>query len=135
MIGDLFFVFKVRTIENESQLTILKLSCKRSPEEEKYIFNSSDYLSDSAKPITIGRDKKCQIVYVNDKSFSKIHSSIIYNKNIKKWEIIDGTYEKNSTNGVWVIPKHSHEIYDGLTFKLMGYSKFVINVNNANTNK
>lgn len=130
MIGDLFFVFKVRTIENESQLTILKLSCKRSPEEEKYIFNSSDYLSDSAKPITIGRDKKCQIVYVNDKSFSKIHSSIIYNKNIKKWEIIDGTYEKNSTNGVWVIPKHSHEIYDGLTFKLMGYSKFVINVNN-----
>ena len=129
MIGDLFFVFKVHVEKNIKNISITKLSCKRSPDEEKKTFDSESVLKEGNK-ITIGRDKKCTMSYSSDKSFSKIHSTIYYNKSKEMWEIQDGTDEKTSTNGVWVIPKHSMEIFDNMNFKIMGCSKFVINLYN-----
>ena len=81
---------------------------------------------EEGKVITIGRDKKSTMSYPNDKSFSKVHATIYFNTEINEWEIKDGTEEKSSTNGVWVIPKHSLEIYDNMTFKIMGCSKFLV---------
>ena len=129
MIGDLFFVFKVQIDKTIKKISITKLSCKRSPDEEKKTFDSESVLKEGNK-ITIGRDKKCTMSYSSDKSFSKIHSTIYYNKSKEMWEIQDGTDEKTSTNGVWVIPKHSMEIFDNMNFKIMGCSKFVINLYN-----
>ena len=125
MIGDLFFVFLLNISNSYKILTITKLSCKRSPEEEKKLFTSEKFMEEG-KVITIGRDKKSTMSYPNDKSFSKVHATIYFNTEINEWEIKDGTEEKSSTNGVWVIPKHSLEIYDNMTFKIMGCSKFLV---------
>lgn len=125
MIGDLFFVFKINISNSNKILSITKLSCKRSPEEEKKQFQSEKFM-EVGKVVTIGRDKKSTMAYPNDKSFSKVHATIYFNTEINEWEIKDGTAEKSSTNGVWVIPKHSLEVYDNMTFKIMGYSKFMV---------
>lgn len=50
---------------------------------------------------TIGRDIKCNLPFVEDKAFSKIHASIFYDYQLYEWKIIDGDMEKNSTNGIW----------------------------------
>ena len=39
-----------------------------------------------------------------------------------------GTEKKKSTNGVWLVPNKSYEIYDGINFKILGCSKCVIRI-------
>lgn len=118
MIGDLFFVI----LPKNNELKLKKLSCKRSPEELNRSFTISQ------APLTIGRDKSCEISFHSDKAFSKIHCTFYFDQMKKEWVIKDGIDNKQSTNGVWVIPKHSLEIFDKLTFKIMGCSKFLINI-------
>jgi pSer/pThr/pTyr-binding forkhead associated (FHA) protein len=81
----------------------------------KYIFQKEN------SPITIGRDRSCDIFFINDKSFSRIQTTIDYDENLDQWSVRDGK-SKSSTNGTWVYAAHSIEINDGAIFRL-GNSK------------
>lgn len=146
-LGTVFFELKT----DKNDITITKLeSDGKSQIKEVLKFNS-----DSTKEITIGRDSNCTI-NVNNKSLSRVNATIkfiklplkeilslnasnsskIYsqlldsdineNSLIRFWLLIDGTYNKPSTNGVWLFSSHSYNIYDGFTIRL-GKNKFKIN--------
>lgn len=72
--------------------------------------------------ITIGRDKKCTIVFEGNKSFSRINCTIEYDKELSYWKLMDGGKGKSSTNGTWIFAAHSYEIQEGTVFKI-GNSK------------
>ena len=60
----------------------------------KYEFTEKD------SPITIGRDKDCKIV-LDSNIYSKIHTTLFFDENLKVWLIEDGNKTKKSTNGSW----------------------------------
>jgi hypothetical protein len=82
----------------------------------KYIFSSFD------SPIKIGRDKSCEINFINNKTISRFQTTIQYNQsnkeNEKGWFVMDGTHSKNSTNGTWYINKN-YLIYLMIGFMLL----------------
>jgi hypothetical protein len=77
------------------RIEINKLTNKICHSSERYIFLNSHEM------ITIGRDKKCDIFFNDDKAFSRIHITIRYDKDLKLWKIKDGNLKHNSTNGTW----------------------------------
>jgi pSer/pThr/pTyr-binding forkhead associated (FHA) protein len=59
-----------------------------------YSFSTKD------SPIFIGRHKSCHIS-LDDKTLSRVHSTIEFNKLTDSWWIRDGLDKKCSTNGTW----------------------------------
>jgi hypothetical protein len=51
--------------------------------------------------ITIGRDIKCDISFIGDKTFSRVQCTIFLDKDLNLWRIIDGSNKMPSTNGTW----------------------------------
>jgi len=76
-------------------------------------------------PVTIGRDKQCSINVSEDKAFSRIQSSIIYDKEEKLWYVADGNGVKQSTNGTWVYANRSFKLEDKCQIKI-GDSKIKV---------
>jgi hypothetical protein len=91
--------------------------------------NNSKYLFDSNENdcVTIGRETKCTISFPNDKSFSKVHTTISYIPNKNYWLLKDGDNDKPSTNGTWIYASHSYEINDNTIFQF-GNSNFIIKI-------
>ena len=116
MLGDVFFIMT----PEKKKITISIYKNGKVKNEKEFIANEED------ESFTIGRSIICNLPYKDDKSFSKVHCTIKYINN--QWWIIDGTVKKNSTNGVWLIPNKSYEIYDGINFKILGCSKCVIRI-------
>lgn len=85
---------------------------------------------ESTDIITIGRDAKCTYSYPNNKHFSRIQTSILYNNVNNQWTIIDGTEEKASTNGTWVFGTHSFIIKDKTMIEILS-SKFRLSINST----
>ena len=77
--------------------------------------------------ITLGRDDNCTYVFKNDKSFSRIQTTIIYENG--NWVVKDGSSIKGSTNGTWVFGIHSFEIKSGMTVEILT-SKLRFDVSN-----
>ena len=122
------------------KIEVKKLASKNTQTSQTFIF-------DNTKEITIGRDSKCDIPFVGDKAFSKIQTTLMFDKDLNCWKIKDGSRNKNSTNGTWylfvhfyllnfvfnlfyfislrVFANHSYEIFDKLTFRV-GNSKMMI---------
>lgn len=120
MIGDLFFVVTV-----DKELGLLKITKKKN---KKYKYSLQETFSiEYDRLITIGRDTQCTIPFADNRSLSKIHCSFYYNKKDKVWFLQDGAENKPSTNGVWMVPKKSFKIYDGMLFKILGCTKCQIN--------
>jgi len=90
------------------QLNLVKLESKNQ-ERKEYTFSPSD------TPVTIGRNKKCKLPYVDEKSFSRIQTTIAYVNG--RWEIKDGS-DKPSTNGTWLYAQSSYEIQNGTIFRV-----------------
>lgn len=152
MMGDLFFYFKVFIDDKGLHvLEIIKLSSKKSPSEDCYRFEETYFESQSINEpsadssgmeekdeeeeeegeeinnlITIGRGENCTINFPKNKNFSKIHCCITYDNTENVFYFVDGNFNISSTNGIWIIPKHSMEIHDKMVFKIVGHSKFVI---------
>ncbi len=76
--------------------------------------------------VTVGRDKSATI-FLKDKGFSKIHTSFLWNRVKKFWELKDGNEEKPSTNGTWIYAESSYEIFDDTLIEV-GSSKLKINL-------
>lgn len=139
-------------VEIESKGKSLKIKKVSAKQEDmlEYEFNS-----DQEQQITIGRSKDCTICFKSN-SLSKYNLTISYRKNtikdmkacnasncarlvrqfnesdlgentvIRYWEITDGSYQKPSTNGVWIFATHSYELYEGVIIKV-GKNKLTVN--------
>ncbi len=111
------------TPHSDGRLEIQNLgSSNKDDNSSKTIFDPSEYSS-----VSIGRDKKCTMPYPNDKSFSKVQTTLKFDSSKNLWKLKDGTADKPSTNGCWIYATHSFEITD-LTIFQFGNSKFRITV-------
>ena len=122
MIGDLVFVFRT----DNDKLIITKVKNKNTPEDETKTFG--DELGNTT--FTIGRNSNCSFAFPNNKSLSKVHCSFKYFKLEKMWVVYDGSINSNkkSTNGIWLIPKKSFEVYNEMEFKILGCSRCQIKI-------
>lgn len=104
------------SIENEPTNNSIKIDLINGNEEVK----SKIYNKDYSNVIKIGRNKDNDF-YINNPSLSRIHTSILYKKDINSWILIDGTDKKKSTNGNWVYLDDIWEITDkDLFFRIDG---------------
>jgi len=103
-IADMYFQIFVQA----DQLRLIKFESKNQ-EKKEYVFSPSD------SPVTIGRNKKCKLPYVDEKSFSRVQTTIAFVNG--KWEIKDGS-DKPSTNGTWLYAQNSYEIQHGTCFRV-----------------
>ena len=78
------------------------------------------------KLITIGRNKKCDVV-IEDMMMSKIQCCIKYKSKDKAFYLYDGNSEKESMNGTWVYILNPIMITDNFTFKAE-HTLFVIKI-------
>ena len=84
-------------------------------------FNDKTYKFPKEKnEITIGRDKNCDIVLLNEKDVSRIQTTIYFDLKEDEWFIIDGSKEKESTNGTWLTLMNTTEIYDNMILEIFG---------------
>ena len=84
-------------------------------------FNDKNYKFPKEKSeITIGRDKNCDIVLLNERDVSRIQTSIYFDCKEDDWFIIDGSKEKESTNGTWLTLMNTTEIYDNMILEIFG---------------
>ena len=84
-------------------------------------FNDKTYKFPKEKSeITIGRDKNCDIVLLNEKDVSRIQTTIYFDLKEDEWFIIDGSKEKESTNGTWLTLMNTTEIYDNMILEIFG---------------
>lgn len=116
MLGDAFFIMT----PEDNKISIFSYKNGKVTKEKEFIANEED------ESFTIGRSIICDLPYKDDKSFSKVHCTIKFINS--RWWIIDGTEKKKSTNGIWLVPNKSYEIYDGIQFKILGSSKCVIRI-------
>ena len=100
-------IFQVSPLENNN-LEIVNLS------KPKQTFNAS-----SKKEVTIGRQKDCDFAFPNNKSFSRIQTTIEFDEENQEWIIIDGSRTKSSTNGTWVYCNHSFPIKDKMIIQVL----------------
>ena len=108
-------VFQVSPISN-NKLEIINLSKGNESSEPKQTFDAS-----SKKEVTIGRNKECDFPFPGNKSFSRTQTTFEYNEENKKWEIIDGSKIKSSTNGTWIFCTHSFPIKNNMIIEIMNH--------------
>lgn len=101
-------------IEEKGRLGLI-IHDNRDKEEKKTLSYS---FSVEESPVTLGRGK-CTLS-VNYSFFSKVHCSFFYEKDKKKWALLDGTEKKPSTNGLWLMLNRKYEIHEELKVKIGG---------------
>ena len=106
-------IFQVSPLENNN-LEIVNLSKQNLSLIPKQTFNAS-----SKKEVTIGRQKDCDFAFPNNKSFSRIQTTIEFDEENQEWIIIDGSRTKSSTNGTWVYCNHSFPIKDKMIIQVL----------------
>ena len=74
-------------------------------------------ISKEISTITLGSLNNCTYNLKNDKSFSRIQTTIKYENG--NWVVKDGSLAKWITNGTWVFGVHSFEIIDGMTVEIL----------------
>ena len=106
-------LFTVRTIKTRNNTLEINHNDKnyKYPKEKKII--------------TIGRDKNCDIILLNEKHVSRIQTSIYFDEKEDDWFIIDGSKEKESTNGTWLTLINTTEIYNNMILEIFG-EKFIL---------
>lgn len=104
------------SIENEPTNNSIKIDLINGNEDVK----SKIYNKEYSNIIKIGRNKDNDF-YINNSSLSRVHTSILYKKEINSWILIDGTEKRKSTNGNWVYLDDIWEITDkDLFFRIDG---------------
>lgn len=104
------------------QVTPLKDNCLEIINLSKKNFNNCNrYVVDgfNKKTITIGRNKDCDFSFPKDKSFSRFQTTLEFDEEIKKWSIIDGYKDKDSTNGTWLFGTHSFKIKNEMIVEIL----------------
>ena len=117
-------IFQISPLQDNC-LEISNLSLK-TESGSKGIFNPKEI-----NTVTIGRNKNCTFAYPDRKSFSKIHTTFVFDDKNEEWVIFDGTKTKSSTNGTWVFGIHSFEIKDQMIVEILTSKiKFLLSKNN-----
>ena len=119
--GNIIFQVKV----NDNFIEITNLS--KNPNNNKYIIDGFN-----KKIITIGRHKDCDFSFPKDKRFSRYQTTIEFNEETKKWSIIDGYNDKESTNGTWIFGTHSFLIKDEMIVEILNCQIKIIEIKSQN---
>lgn len=102
LLGWLLMVIFIRSgkyFYNKSEIIVKVLNEQKQGVITEKTFTTKD------SPITIGREN-CSIT-IDNKSISRTHSTLFYNKFNNKWYIVDGNgKDKMSTHGTWLIVDH-----------------------------
>lgn len=101
----------IEPINNSDSIIISVLDSGNSKE---YSFNK-----ENRPEITIGRKKSCN-VHIPMTLVSKIHCTIIYDKEKNYWSIINGYKNKKSTNGLWYLIRKKHPIEHDISYIKVG---------------
>lgn len=115
------------------QITPLPANCieiyilTNSNNDQNNIVTKRIFDKDNITEITIGRDSQCTYAFVNDKSFSRLNTRIVYEND--NWIIKDGSPERSSKNGTWVFGLHSFPIKDGMLAEILN-SKLRFHITN-----
>ena len=120
--------YLVLSIEEDNlEIKIFNNNILETNNTEKNKYNSLIFKIDKKedKLITIGRNKKCDII-IDDMMMSKIQSCIKYNSKEKAFYLYDGNSEKESTNGTWVYILNPILITNNFIFKAE-HTLFIIN--------
>ena len=83
---------------------------------QNYVTKEYKIKKDEDCLITIGRSQKCDII-IEDMMLSKIQAYIEYQAKTKKFYLIDGDGNKESTNGTWVFILNATKITNNFMFK------------------
>ena len=83
---------------------------------QNYVTKEYKVKEDEDCLITIGRSQKCDII-IEDMMLSKIQAYIEYQAKTKKFYLIDGDGNKESTNGTWVFILNATKITNNFMFK------------------
>ena len=83
---------------------------------QNYVTKEYKIKEDEDCLITIGRSQKCDII-IEDMMLSKIQAYIEYQAKTKKFYLIDGDGNKESTNGTWVFILNATKITNNFMFK------------------
>ena len=67
------------------------------------------------KEVKIGRGKECNLCFEEEKSLSKIQTTLNYLNTFQCWSLKDGDDEKESTNGTWLYALNEYLLFDGMT--------------------
>jgi hypothetical protein len=106
-IGDIYF----QVTPGDDSIEIQEIDAKSPQNKKKHKFRIQD------SPLTIGRNKQCNVAFPDDKSFSRVHCNIVYDISFKMWIVRDGQ-DRPSTNGTWLYAQHSYEIQNGTVFRV-----------------
>lgn len=106
-------LFQLKPNNKTGSIKVIKLSEKENQNDNAYEFS---YKNDT---ITIGRGENCDI-YLSDceADVSKVQCSLQYSAEDKQWMLRDGTGEKKSTNGTWLICSHSYPLYNDMEIEI-----------------
>ena len=80
--------------------------------------NISNFNLKNKQLITIGRNNNCDVI-VNGEGVSKIQCTLKYSQEQKIWILQDGTDDKQSYNGTWVVANHSYPLYNDMEIEIM----------------
>ena len=97
---------------------------------KKYHNNKSVIDGFNKKIITIGRDKGCDFAFPKDKNFSRLQTTIEFDEETKEWSVIDGSKEKESTNGTWIFGTHSFLIKNEMIVEILNCQIKIIEIKN-----
>ena len=126
-IGNSIFQF---TPLDEDNLEINILATKDSSINNTFMETKRFFDKKHTQMITIGRDSKCTYSFKNDKSYSRIQTTITYENG--KWVIRDGSGVRESTNGTWVFGLHSFVIKNNMIVEILSTKiKFLFDDNNS----
>ena len=92
------FNFSIELGENDNYIRIILENSQNENNSINYIFKKPL----ENQNILIGRSSKCN-VHIGSNLLSKIHCNISYDYDKKIYIIKDGFYNKNSTNGTWLV--------------------------------
>lgn len=117
--SEILFLGKIllQIIPNNKNNTIKLINLN---EEDKSV--STKIFNSTTKEITLGRSNQCSFCLENETDISKIQCTIYYNTQRKAWVLIDGSKEKKSTNGSWLIASHSYPLYDDIELEIFSNS-------------
>jgi len=98
-------IYKSSRSDNILKFKFLQGSLKDKP----FTFSPVEYPN-----VRVGRNKDLEVCY-NDESISRIQCTFIFEN--KRWYLYDGSRERASTNGVWILASKSIEIKDNMVLK------------------
>lgn len=95
----------------KSQIELMPMKNENLEAHILHINRKMSFSPQLNQSITFGRDPNCTIAFEKDNTISKQNTIIYYDVIRSSWMIKDGTENKPSSNGSWILGHASFQIY------------------------